>query len=108
MFRLFALLFGCLWAVPCASAELKLYPADVSLTGPRATQQLLVVEDESDSASADRTAGAKFITGNPNVARVDESGLVRPVGDGETTITATANGKSAVAKVRVTKAKDPT
>jgi hypothetical protein len=107
MFRISVLLLGCLPAAPCAAAQLKLYPADISLTGPRTAQQLLVVEDESGGASADRTSGAKFITGNPNVATVDESGLVRPVGDGETTVTATANGKSAVAKVRVTKAKDP-
>src|SRR5437660_98554 len=108
MSRVFVLFVGCLSAVPCLGTELKLYPADIPLTGPRATQQLLLVEDEAGGAVADRMAGAKFISGNPNVATVDETGLVRPVSDGETTVTATAGGKSAVARVRVTKAKDPT
>ncbi|HKA07623.1 MAG TPA: DUF1549 and DUF1553 domain-containing protein [Gemmataceae bacterium] len=94
-------------AAPCAAAELKLYPSDIPLTGPRAAQQLLLIEEDAGSAIADRTPAAKFSTANPNVAIVDESGLVRPVGDGETAITATANGKTAQTKVRVTKAKDP-
>jgi hypothetical protein len=89
------------------AAELRLYPAEIPLAGPRAAQQLLLVEEEDRNATADRTAGAKFITANPNIATVDEAGLVRPVGDGETTVTATANGKSTTAKVRVTRAKDP-
>jgi hypothetical protein len=95
-------------AVPCTAAELKLYPSDIQLTGPRATQQLLVVADDAGQAVADRTSAARFTSTNPNVAVVDAAGLVRPVSDGETTITATANGQSATAKVRVTKAKDPT
>jgi hypothetical protein len=101
------LLSALLVAMPSAAAELKLYPADIPLTGPRAAQQLLLIEEDAGSAVADRTATAKFTTANPNVAVVDETGLVKPVGDGETAITATANGKTAQAKVRVMKAKDP-
>jgi hypothetical protein len=95
-------------AASCPAAELKLYPSDVPLAGPRATQQLLAVEDDAGQTVADRTATARFNSTNPNVATVDASGLVRPVGDGETTITATANGRTAAAKVRVTRAKDAT
>jgi hypothetical protein len=95
-------------AVPASAADLKLYPADVPLTGPRAAHQLLLVEEDGGNAVADRTAGAKFSVADSRVAAVDDTGLVRPVGDGETTVTATANGKSATAKIRVTKAKDPT
>jgi hypothetical protein len=90
------------------AGELRLYPAEIPLTGPRAAQQLLVVDEEAGAAVADRTAGAKFISADPKVAAVDETGLVTPVGDGATTITATVHGQSATAKVRVTKAKDPT
>jgi hypothetical protein len=108
MFRIVAILVCGLFALPAVAAELKLYPTEIPLTGPRATQQLLLIEDDGGRVIADRTAGAKFASGNASVATVDGDGLVRPVGDGETTITATANGKSATAMVHVAKAKDPT
>jgi len=95
-------------AAPTCAAELKLYPTEIPLTGPRSAQQLLVVDEEESRTVADRTTAARFVSANPKIAAVDEAGLVTPAADGETTITATANGKSATAKVRVTKAKDPT
>ena len=98
---------GPLVGYPGLAADLKLYPADIPLTGPRTAQQLLLVDEEGGRTVADRTAGAKFTSANPKIAVVDETGLVTPVDDGETTVTATANGKTATAKVRVTKAKDP-
>src|SRR5262245_44209970 len=94
-------------AAPCCATELRIYPAEIPLTGPRSGQQLLVVEDEAGRTIADRTAGARFVSADPKIAIVDEAGLVTPKGDGETTISATANGKSATARVRVTKVKDP-
>lgn len=107
--RLRLTLFAAVFVVASSRAgELKLFPADIPLTGPRAAQQLLLVEEGAGAVIADRTAAAKFAVTDPKVATVDESGLVTPVGDGETTVTATAAGKSATAKVRVTKAKDPT
>src|SRR5258708_38771109 len=108
MLRNLAILVGAVPALPCIAVDLKLFSADIPLSGPRAAQQLLLIEDDAGKAVADRTAAAKFTSGNPNVAVVDEAGMVTPVGDGETTITATANGKSAIAKVPVSKAKDPT
>jgi hypothetical protein len=89
-----------------AAADPKLYPAEIPLTGPRATQQLLVVDEDAGRVVADFTSTAKFASADAKVAIVDETGLVKPIGDGETTITATANGKSATAKVRVTNMKD--
>jgi Protein of unknown function (DUF1553)/Protein of unknown function (DUF1549) len=102
------LLASCLACGSGFAAELKLYPADIRLTGPRAAQQLLLVEEEQGATIGDRTLGSKFVCVNTSIAVVDDSGWVRAVGDGETTITATSNGKSATSRVRVTKAKDPT
>lgn len=85
-----------------AAGDLRVYPADVPLTGPRAAQQLLVVEESDGRAVADRTEVAKFRSSHPDVASVTEAGVVRPVGDGEATITSTANGHTSTAKVRVT------
>jgi hypothetical protein len=99
--------FAFILVVPCAAAgELKLYPADIPLVGPRAVQQLVLVDEEAGRAIADQTDAAKFAVADPKVAIVDQTGLVKPVGDGETIITATVNGKSAIARVRVTRAKD--
>jgi hypothetical protein len=102
------LLLTLLLAVPCIAGELKLYPTDIPLVGPRAIQQLSLVDEEAGRTTADFTAAAKFTSADVKIAVVDETGLVKPVADGETTITATANGKSASTKVHVSKAKDPT
>ncbi len=58
-------------------------------------------------AVADRTSTAAFRSSNPKVAAVDEAGVVRPVGDGEATITATVGSASAATKVRVRDFKAP-
>jgi len=99
----------CLLAcVPASAAELKLLPADVMLTGPHASQRLILVAEEDGKVVADRTPDAKFASSQPAVATVDERGVVRPVADGEAVITATHRDKEATAKVKVTKAKEPT
>ncbi len=95
-----------LTATPAAAADLQVYPADVSLTGPRATQHLLVVDEADGRAVADKTAAAKFRSSNPSVAAVDAAGVVRPAGDGEAIITAAVGDRQARVKVRVAKAKD--
>ena len=89
-----------------SAADLKILPGDITLTGPHAAQRLLVAAEEGGAVVGDRTAQANFTSANPAVAVVD-SGVVRPVGDGETTITATVDGKQATAKVKVVRAKEP-
>ncbi len=80
---------------------LSVMPAAVTLTGPGGAQRVLVVDTASGRATADRTAKATFVTANPKVATVRKDGTIRPAGNGETTITATANGQTATAKVSV-------
>lgn len=106
--RYSCLIGGLLAFQAAAFADLKVYPPAVALTGPRAAQQLLLVEEAAGRTTADRTAGAAFASSDPKVAVVDADGMVRPVGDGDATITATAGGKSAAATVRVSRAADPT
>jgi hypothetical protein len=90
-----------------AFADLQVYPPTVALTGPRAAQQLLLVEETAGRVTGDRTAGARFASSDPKVATVDETGLVHPVGDGQATITASTSGGSATARIHVSRAKDP-
>jgi hypothetical protein len=94
--------------VPASAAELKLLPADVTLTGPHASQRLILVSEEGGKAVADRSPDAKFTSSQPAVAAVDERGVVRPIADGETVITAAYGDEQATAKVKVTKARERT
>jgi hypothetical protein len=84
-----------------AAADLKILPADVTLTGPHAGQRLLVVAEDGGKVTADLTGRAKFASSNPEVAKIDEDGTVRAVGDGEALVTATDGQRQAAAKVRV-------
>jgi hypothetical protein len=96
-------------ALAAASAlaeDLRLLPADTTLTGPHASQRLVVLITDQGKPVGDRTGQAKFTSSNPAVAAVDASGTVKAVGDGEAVITATHDGKQTTAKVRVTRTKD--
>src|SRR5262245_22802896 len=95
-------------AVPPAlrADDLKLLPGDIILTGSHARQQLLAVDDANGKVVADHTRAAKFTSSDDKVAAVDASGQVRAVGDGEATITATHEGRTAKVVVKVQKTKD--
>src|SRR5207248_7792372 len=77
------------------AAELKVYPAEVTISGPNRVQQLVVVEEDGGRVVADRTAAAKVATSAEKVAKVATTGTVTATGNGEATITATVNGQSA-------------
>ncbi len=103
---LFATLVLLACDVPAGAAELRVLPADVSLTGPRASQRLVVVAEEGGKVVADVTPDATFASSQPAVAVVDANGIVRPVGDGEAVITATQGDRKATARVKVMRAKE--
>ena len=90
-------------AAACA-ADLSLLPREVDLDGPESFQQLLV-EASLDGHQEDWTRAAKWKSSDTGVATVDQSGMVRPVADGEAAITAQAQGRTATAIVRVRGAK---
>ena len=86
-------------ALPAVAGEVKVYPPEVAVSGPNRVQQLLVVEEARGRVVADHSAAATFATSNAAVAKVDAAGLVSAVGNGETTITATVNGRTATVKL---------
>src|SRR5262245_1717983 len=88
------------------AAELKLLPAEVTLTGPNAGQRLLVVAVDDGKVVSDNTDLATFSSSKPSVVKVDQRGQLMPVGDGEATITAKQDGQTATVKVKVVKSKD--
>jgi hypothetical protein len=89
------------------AADLKILPAEVTLTGPHAHQRLLVVVESDGQVIADRTPDARFSSSQPAVVAVDDRGVVRPVGDGEAVITATHGDRQATVRVKVARARAP-
>ncbi len=84
-----------------AAGELAILPGSVTLSTPESRQRL-IAEFTDTGYQQDLTVKAKWTSTNPAVAVVDGSGAVTPKSDGDAVITATANGASATAKVRVT------
>jgi hypothetical protein len=88
-------------AQAAADSSLALIPSTSTLVGPRSTQRLLVESVVNGRFAGDKTDKAQFTSSNPDVATVDSAGVVRPVSDGEATITATIGGASVTATVQV-------
>jgi hypothetical protein len=105
--RLIAIALLLVPAPSATAADLRVFPPQVALTGPRASQRLLVTLSDAAETVADRTAQAKFTSSNPAVATVAADGLVSAAGDGEATITVSADGKQVMVPVKVTKTKVP-
>jgi hypothetical protein len=89
-----------------AAGEVQLLPRDISLTGPGARQQLLVIRNVGGFLT-DRTDRAAFESSNPAVARIEGSRVIA-VNDGEATLTARVGDEQSTAKVVVAKAKAET
>lgn len=112
---IFVLFFGLMQALTAdpakaapPSAALKsliVYPGEVNLSGPRDSQRLIVLGDYADGRRWDLTREAKFATSADNVATIDKTGVVHPVGDGQVTVKIEAAGQSATLFVKVQKAK---
>jgi hypothetical protein len=91
-----------LWlcAAPLLAQTLVLLPPSVDLFGPEAKQQMVAKAVLSDHQE-DWTRHVEWSSSEPKIASIDKDGMVRPVSDGEATITARAKGMSASVKVRV-------
>ena len=84
-----------------ASLSLRPYPAQVSLRGPEAAQQLVVDGVAADGSIRDVTSQARFSSSAPAVATVDESGTITARGDGEASIQIQVGERTAVVPVSV-------
>jgi hypothetical protein len=99
MHKSFALLAAAC-SVLSAADSLAILPSTVELSGPEARQHLLAEASLADHQE-DWTRKVEWRSSNPKVAIVDANGEVRPMDDGQATITAIANGRSATSTVRV-------
>ncbi len=67
---------------------LSIVPPQSTLTGRRATAQLLATARGADGAVQDQTRSVEWVSSNPGVATVTPRGRVIPVGNGTATIVA--------------------
>ena len=85
-----------------APTKLVVYPGAVRLDGSRDEQRLGVLGEYAEGRSWDLSRDATFAVSDPKVAVVDR-GVVRPVGDGQATITVVSGGQTKTVPVSVTK-----
>jgi hypothetical protein len=92
-------------AAPTAPlSTLTVYPPQITLDGPRVGQRLGVLGEHADGRQWDYARAAAFTSSNPAVVAVDATGTVRPVGDGQATVTVNVGDKSATVPVTVKRA----
>jgi hypothetical protein len=89
---------------PDPAGEIVILPERTVLRGQGARQQLMIEKRVEGSYVGPQTDDAAFSSSNPNVATVDESGVVTAVGDGRAILTATVQGRSISAVVEVERA----
>jgi hypothetical protein len=94
------ILLLCLSGALAAAPNFAILPASVDLAGPADSQQVLA-EATVDDHQEDWTRTARWTSSNPAIARVDQTGLITPAGDGTATVTATASGRTASVTVHV-------
>ncbi len=80
-----------------AADKLEILPAKVTLTGPEARQKL-IAEATVGSFQEDWTPQTRWTSSDPKIATVDTSGIVKPLADGEVTITGAAKGGKPVSR----------
>jgi len=73
----------------------------IELHGPNSRAQLVVSGAFNSGQTHDYTQDATFTVAPAGVVQIDSTGFVTPIGDGEATITAAAEGKTATVSCQV-------
>ena len=101
------LFLAVLWACLCGPGQLLLAdwqvsPHQIELRHPESSQQVVVGTKSSDERSLDLTRLVEFSFTNPEVASIDDRGLVKPLSDGETELRIRHDGQEQLLPVVVT------
>ena len=83
-----------------AAQKITVVPAEVTLFGTESRQPLLVQRMTTSDLTSQITSGVEFVSADPEVAIV-ERGIVRPVANGKTSVTARVGGQEATVKITV-------
>ena len=74
--------------------SLNVFPTQIDFTGPRDEQHIGVVGEYADGRQWELTRDAKYVSSDTKVAVIEGAGIVRPVGDGQATISVTVAGRA--------------
>lgn len=103
-------LTGCivlaLFPLVSMASSLDVYPRMIELTNPEAFQKVLVYETSGQRSIADRSDDVVARIENPDVAVV-EDGVIRPRGNGKTTVEFSVDDSRVEATIQVTGFTDP-
>jgi hypothetical protein len=97
----YLLLTICIFAASVPAEEIKLLPAQFTLSGPEARQALLIEQSRDNIFVGQIKESMTLTSGDPEVLRI-KNGVAIPVANGKVTITATANNQTSKAEVTVT------
>lgn len=89
-----------------AEPSLTLLPAKIQLTGPESRQTVLAEWQQDNLATGFVSGGTQWSSADESIAKVID-GIVVPVGNGTTTVSVTAEGRTASASVVVDKFDQP-
>ena len=81
--------------------KLEILPSTISLTGPAASQRLVVEGEFEDGHQEDLTSKVKVSSSNPKIASIGESNVAQPKADGQASLEASFQGRRATAQVEV-------
>ena len=81
-------------------ASIEILPGDIVLTGPQSSHQLIVQAHLAEGREQDLTSRATFQPANPKIIKT-EGGVLLPLADGSTKLTAEVEGISATIQVTV-------
>jgi hypothetical protein len=81
--------------------SLRLSPEERTLRGKKASQQFLVTGRFADGRERDLTGQARLALTDPAIARIDPSGRLFAMRDGQAVLTASVNGLSAKASLKI-------
>ena len=94
-------------AVLGSPASVAIEPGSATLTGRRATRQMLATGSYEDGSVRDLTRALEWASLNPEVATVSPEGRVTPLSDGEAILVARGGSVDVRASVRVEKFGEP-
>jgi hypothetical protein len=83
------------------AADVAADPSSITLSGPNARHSLLINGKQPDGSFFDLTREATYRVADPKVAAVSETGVVRAVADGQTSVKVEINGTTFSVPVRV-------
>ncbi len=84
-----------------APASVEIWPVAVEFRHQRHLHSIQVFGNTPDGFSVDLRSEAKITSADPKVVTLDDKGLLRPVGNGETKVTVAVAGKTQTIAVKV-------